>query len=172
MCGRYTLTIRDDFFYFFGVKEDLSLMAPQKDMLPGTIIPTIVQDKLTNFNKLVFMKWGYLPPWYKEGSGYKPVINARYETISERPYFKKSWEEHRCIIPASGYYEWEHLKSGEKVMHTFWPPDNKPYIGLAGIYSFVVDPKTHLPTHTCAIITKPAEGEVAKIHDRMPMVVK
>ena len=172
MCGRYTLTIKDDFFYFYGVNEDRKLLEISGDRLPGDMIPTIVQDRSLKTNKIVMMKWGYLPVWYKEGSGYKPVINARYETIGEKPYFKKSWEEHRCIIPASGYYEWEKVSQDKKVMHTFLPSDKKPYMGFAGIYSMVVDPKTHLPTHTCAIITKSAEGEVAKIHNRMPMIVK
>lgn len=115
-------------------------------------------------------RWGLVPDWAKEISG-APLINARIESVLEKPSFRDSVRSKRCAIPASGYYEWQ-LVEGGKVPHYIFPKDG--LLAFAGIYSFWKDP-TKAPTDperwvlTVSTMTKDSAPELAGIHDRNPV---
>ena len=133
------------------------------EVRPTDIVPVIASNR--NGERSVFpMKWGFTIPNTKS-----PVVNARVESAAEKPLFKEAWQRRRCIIPASWYYEWEHLpapdgktKTGAKYMIQ---PAGHDITWLCGLYSFEND----LPVF--AVITRAPEGEAARIHDRMPLIL-
>jgi putative SOS response-associated peptidase YedK len=131
------------------------------EIRPTNVVPVIAPGK--NGKKAAFpMKWGFQIP--KRSL----IVNARTETAAEKPTFKEAWEKHRCIIPASWYYEWEHLignagqkKNGDKYMIQ---PRGSSMTWLAGLYRI----EDGLPVFT--VLTKEPTEELRRIHDRMPLI--
>lgn len=132
------------------------------EIRPTNVVPVIAPEK--NGKKAAFpMKWGFQIP--KRSL----IVNARTETAAEKPTFKEAWEKHRCIIPASWYYEWEHLignagqkKNGDKYMIQ---PRGSSMTWLAGLYRI----EDGLPVFT--VLTKEPTDELRRIHDRMPLIL-
>ena len=131
------------------------------EIRPSNVVPVIASGR--NGKKAAFpMKWGFQIP------GRSLIVNARTETAFEKPTFKDSWEKHRCIIPASWYFEWEHLigntgqkKNGDKYMIQ---PRGSSMTWLAGLYRM----EEGLPVF--AVLTKEPTPELQHIHDRMPLI--
>lgn len=123
---------------------------------------------------LMVARWGLVPPWAKDVSGASRLINARSETVDEKPSFRQAFARRRCLIPATGYYEWSVVdRPGER-------PLKQPYyirradestLAFAGIYEWWRDADGPWLL-TCALITTDASDEVAYIHSRMPMTVE
>ena len=132
------------------------------EMRPTNVVPVIASSK--NEKKAAFpMKWGFQNP------GRSLLVNARVETASEKPTFKESWETHRCIIPASWYFEWEHLtgnngqkKTGDKYLIQ---PRNTSMTWLAGLYRI----EDGLPVFV--VLTREPTDYLRRIHDRMPLIL-
>lgn len=165
MCGRFHLQPDEDFYPRFGLKhkDDDFFILPNKNVKPGQIIPTIITAN--NRNKLTGMKWGFIPVWAKDPKiGYK-MINSRSETIFEKPSFRSAVRKTRCLIPATGFYEWDDQKNAQ----LFQSKENK-YFAMAGIYSEWKDPHGEILT-TCSIITTEANKIVREVHDRMPVIL-
>lgn len=166
MCGRFHLEPEEDFYPRFGLKhkdDDYPLQA-NHNIKPGQIIPTIIHNDKSNH--LTGMKWGFVPVWAKDPKiGYK-MINSRSETIFEKPSFRSAIRKTRCLIPATGFYEWDEKKNA----HLFQPAGEK-YFAMAGIYSEWKDSQGEILT-TCSIVTTEANNVVSKIHERMPVILK
>ena len=131
------------------------------EIRPTNVVPVIALGKSGRQGAFP-MKWGFQIP------GRSLVVNARTETASQKPTFKEAWEKHRCIIPASWYYEWEHLtgnsgqkKTGSKYM---FQPKGDSVTYLAGLYRI----EEGLPVFT--VLTRAPTPELARIHDRMPLI--
>jgi putative SOS response-associated peptidase YedK len=133
---------------------------PKEKVFPKQFNPIIIQE--LNKIKILEARWGLVPFWAKDDSFATKTINARSETLSEKPSFKYAYEKRRCLIPFTGYFEWDK----NKVLHSF--PNNsnelKSFAGLFEIWGV-----ENLITFT--IITCPADEIVAKVHDRMPVVL-
>lgn len=161
MCGRYFIAIEDEESEIKKIIEQVNIRyknTPElSEMKTGEIYPTNIVPVITEAS-IMLMKWGFTR---FEGKG--QVINARFETSAEKPMFRKSFFEHRCLIPASYYYEWE--KRGTK--------KQKYAIGLretlyfAGLYR--VDKDISVPRFV--ILTRPGAPKIAFIHDRMPVIL-
>ena len=132
------------------------------EMRPSNVLPVIAPDR--SGRQAVFpMKWGFQIP------GKPLLVNARCETAAEKPSFREAWERRRCIIPASWYYEWEHMtgadgrkKTGDKYMIQ---PRGSQAVWLCGLYRI----EEGLPCFT--VLTRDPEGALRKIHDRMPLIL-
>lgn len=109
-----------------------------------------------------------MPPWIKDISEASPMINARAETIDEKPYFKEAFKKHRCLVIADGFYEWKRDKQ-KKIPYYIRLKSGKP-MGFAGLYQY-----SSLPAVSkicgCAIITTESNSLVSAIHNRMPVIV-
>jgi putative SOS response-associated peptidase YedK len=164
MCGRFHLEPDEDFYPRFGLKhKDDDYIKPNDNVRPGTYIPVINNSPA---KELSLMKWGFIPVWAKdEKIGYK-MINSRSETIFEKPSFRSAIKNSRCLIPATGFYEWD----DKKRPHLFQPKDDK-YMAFAGIYSKWKNSNGEI-IPTCSIITTSANKYVAKIHERMPVIIE
>jgi len=163
MCGRYYVEITDDELEdiyeqvqreIAGQAEQLSFDLDKIEVFPTNIVPVQTGDK-----EYKAMKWGFTS---FDG---KPIINARSETALEKPMFEKPMLESRCLIPASGYYEWQ-KQSVPKQKFSFALPDSN-IMYMAGCYR--LDKKSGL--YTFVILTREAVAAIKHIHDRMPVII-
>lgn len=165
MCGRFTLTDEivhlQDYFEF----EYDEVMVPRYNIAPGQNILTVVSDGSKRMGRN--MKWGLVPSWASdEKIGYK-MINARSETIEEKPSFKHAFKRQRCLILADGFYEWKKIEK-MKLPYRFVMKDRKPF-AFAGIWE--IWSKGEQPLQTCTILTTSPNKVTEDVHDRMPVIL-
>lgn len=118
--------------------------------------------------ELVMMRWGYVPPWAKDPDDGPLIINARSETLSERPAFRAAVQTHRCLLPADGFFEWETTKQGKHPR--FFHMADRSLFGMAGLWSTHERPDG-TTQETCTILTCAANDMVAPLVDRMPVIL-
>lgn len=117
------------------------------------------------------LKWGLVPAWAKDPNIGNRMINARAETITEKPSFREAFKTRRCIVPASGFYEWQRQESGAKQPFYFYLKE-KEVFGFAGLWENWIDKTTGEELETCTIITTDANAVLKLVHDRMPVILK
>lgn len=178
MCGRYAATRNAmDLAASFGivadaVDEDLAPdynVAPTKEVFAVVERPPREDKDETPIRQLRVAKWGLVPSWAKDPSIGSRLINARVETVTEKPAFKKAFRARRCLLPADGYFEWWGEK-GHKQPFYIHPKDGG-VMAMAGLYEFWKAPDEEW-LFTVAVITTEAEDALGHIHDRMPMLVE
>lgn len=170
MCGRYALTPGFDFFDRFALDPDYTPgdLSDNYNVTPGQFMPIITKKDGQTLNHLFSMRWGLIPSWAKdEKIGYR-LINSRANTVHQKPAFKDSFQRRRCLVPASGFYEWSKDKN-QKNPYYFSVP-NQPLISFAGLYdNWLLKDGSQLQTFT--IITTNSNSLVSQIHDRMPVIL-
>ena len=166
MCGRFARSARPDVLIReFGVKKTLIDLGPAYNIAPGQDI-IIVNNQ--GEKQLVTCGWGFIPSWAKDASsGYK-MINARAETVAEKPTFKEAFLKHRCLVIADGFFEWQKDEKG-KMPYYIHLKSGRPF-GFAGLYDTWTSPEGG-SICTCTIITTDANELLAQIHDRMPVII-
>jgi putative SOS response-associated peptidase YedK len=166
MCGRFTLrTPVKNLAKAFQVEEVPEIEARYNIAPTQTILS--VQGTATGreFRRL---KWGLIPSWAKDESIGAKLINARSETVTEKPSFREAFKRRRCIIPADGFYEWQRT-NGRKQPYYFSMRDNHPF-GFAGLWEKWRDADGKI-LETCAILTTEANEALRPVHDRMPVIL-
>jgi putative SOS response-associated peptidase YedK len=167
MCGRFVrktdLREAAKFFSAAVVETD---QGPSYNVAPRQPIAVVME---AGRRRIVSMQWGLIPSWSKDANiGYK-MINARAETILEKPSFKGAFKHRRCLIIADGFYEWRE-EGTRKVPVYIFLKDKGPF-GMAGIYETWKSPAGE-EIRTCSIITTAANEFMKKIHERMPVIIK
>ena len=118
--------------------------------------------------RLRAMRWGFLPHWYKTPSDGPLLINARAETLAEKPAFRAAARERRCLVVATGFYEWTKTEEGKRLPWYIYHADGSP-IAFAAIWQSWGKDETAMPT--CAIVTTAANKHMAQLHHRMPLIL-
>ncbi len=169
MCGRFALTLPVDAMVklFDAVPANDLPDLPNFNICPTTQIFTVTSDSGARFLKP--MRWGFIPHWYKSPAGGPLLINARSETIAEKPAFKEACRARRCLIPADGFYEWEKDEDGHRLPWYVHRADRAPMV-FAGIWQEWEREGEHQTT--CAIVTTSASTDIDHIHHRMPVVLE
>lgn len=164
MCGRWaTPYTRENIQRHYRVSAPL--FRPSYNIAPGTVETVIVKN---GGWKAEQMKWGLVPFWAKDPKiGYK-MINARAESIADKPSFRKAFATQRCLIPAGGFYEWRH--DGSRKIPYYIRLKNTKIFSLAGLFDTWKDPQGEL-LKTFTIVTTGANAVMKPIHDRMPVVL-
>lgn len=165
MCGRYVIEISADLVRrVFGV-VDVPHWTARYNVAPTQMVP-VIRQRGDSTRQLVQMRWGLIPSWAKEvGEG---LINARAETVNEKPSFRQSFRQRRCILPATGFYEWQKVDK-HKIPH-FVRLKNQMPMPFAGIWDSWRAPDGQV-VESCAILTTTANGAVGAIHERMPLIL-
>lgn len=167
MCGRFTLFINTkllgEWFNIINI-EDL-IIKPRYNIAPSQDIVAVVASD--DGNRAGMLRWGLVPVWAKDTSiGYK-MINARAETVDEKPSYRRLLSRRRCLIPASGFYEWQ-KSANQKQPYHIQLQSEEPF-AFAGLWDrWEHEGKT---IHSCTIITTTANELMATIHDRMPVIL-
>jgi len=168
MCGRYTLATPEAW-----VREEFELPELPLDYRPRyNIAPT--QDVLAvvdagETRRAGWLRWGLVPFWAKDPAIGNRMINARAETVHEKPAFRTAFERRRCLILADGFYEWQVTDAG-KIPMWLHMADRRPF-AFAGLWERWVPPGGGEPLHSCTIITTRANTFARPIHERMPVIL-
>ncbi|AOX20893.1 SOS response-associated peptidase [Kozakia baliensis] len=167
MCGRYanalTTSLMQDIFQTQPRAPD---WLPSWNVAPGQPAPVIWADSKSGRRYLDLMLWGLVPHWAKNME--RRPINARAETVATNGMFWAAFRARRCLLPATAYYEWQRIK-GHKQPYAFARQDRQP-LALAGIWENWEHEGDVL--HSFAIVTTQAKGDIATIHDRMPVCIE
>ena len=165
MCGRYTLAATaDELVEAFDVPPPTFDLVPRYNIAPSQDVPVVAEDR--HGRRVGLLTWGLVPGWIEEpGSG---IINARSESVADKPSFREAFERRRCLVPADGFYEWK-KEGGGKVPYWIHPRAGG-LMAFAGVWERWSRPGAE-SRHTFAILTTDASEDVAPIHDRMPVVV-
>ena len=170
MCARFSLTspieaIRQ--LFNFAERPNLRLsynIAPTHSLLALRKSETSAYPTET-----FFAQWGLIPAWSKDPAIGSKLINARSETLDQKPSFKQAFQKRRCLIPANGFFEWQKQADGEKQPYYF-TAEQAPLFTFAGLWESWQSPDKNV-LETCTILTQPATPEIAQIHSRMPVTV-
>lgn len=160
MCGRYAIFAAPHRLIELFGSETIPNFPARYNAAPLQDLPIIVK------NRIGLARWGLLPPWAGEDDKglCAKMINARSETVAEKPAFRESWARgRRCLVPVNGFYEWQGERSGKQAYFIHHQQDD--VVALAGLWA----KKNDLLTFT--ILTKDADGPIAAIHHRMPVIL-
>ena len=166
MCGRFTLTsapaiLRQAFDY-----AEQPNFPPRYNIAPTQPVAVVTSEPGARHFQL--MRWGFIPAWVKDPKTFSLVINARSETVLDKPAFRNAIRRRRCLVPADGYYEWQSA-GGRKQPFFIHPRDGAP-MGLAAIAETWVGPNGE-ELDTVAIVTTAARQEMTHLHARVPVVI-
>lgn len=173
MCGRFnSIASGKDFASVYGAQVLTDELSSNFNVAPTTLV--YVLHRQDGGRVLDVMSWGLVPSWSKDKTRSASMINARSETLTEKPSFRNLVSEHRCILPIQGFYEWQNLasetKKPKKQAHYITRVDEQP-MTLAGLWTIWKQPDSSL-LRTCTIITTEANEILSPIHHRMPVILE
>jgi putative SOS response-associated peptidase YedK len=167
MCGRYTLTLDPaELQDLFDLAEPVPAgLAPRYNIAPSQPVPVVASGSQ---RKLELFRWGLIPSWAKDPQIGNQLINARAETVAEKPSFRAALKKRRCLILADGFYEWK--REGQRKTPMYFQIERGHPFAFAGLWESWTGPDS-LPVRSCTIITTSANALVAPIHNRMPVIL-
>lgn len=170
MCGRYTLAAPDpgELRARFGISESVQIR-PRYNVAPGDDVLAVTTDR-EGQPRPEMLRWGLVPSWAKSPETGLKMINARVETVRERPAYRRAFERYRCLIPADGFYEWRATDGGPKQPFHITRADGAPF-AFAGLWSIWHGPGGET-LRTCTIMTTAANAAIASLHERMPVILQ
>jgi len=167
MCARYVIYSKGTrILKAFRAVGPASGLRPSYNVAPTQSVPIVIRPD--EANRLVMARWGLIPRWAKDMKIGNKMINARAETLHEKPSFRNLLKTHRCLVVADGFYEWKH-EGGRKLPLFITLKDRHPF-GMAGLYSEWKDPEGRMVT-TCTIATTAANRLLGEVHKRMPVIL-
>jgi putative SOS response-associated peptidase YedK len=166
MCGRFVLAVDPNQLALeFNLIGDTNV-PPNYNVAPTQSVAIISNESPS---RLTFARWGLMPSWAKDLSMSAKMINARSETVDEKPAFRAAFKRRRCLIPASGFYEWQTRDDGKKYPMYIHPSDAEMF-GFAGLWEVWHSPEGD-ELRTCTILTTAANDYMRAIHERMPVIL-
>jgi putative SOS response-associated peptidase YedK len=170
MCGRFTRR-----YTWREIQNLYGLLGAARNLQPHyNIAPTDTVDAVISADgasQLVPMRWGLVPAWWKKALKDLPAtFNARAETVAEKPIFRDAFRRRRCIIPASGYYEWRKARDGRQPYYI--SAADAGVLSFAGLWDRWTHPQTGEPLNSCTIIVTEANAFTRSVHDRMPALLE
>jgi putative SOS response-associated peptidase YedK len=166
MCGRFTIAPLVDLFDRFHVPERVPLLLPRFNVAPSQEVPVVIREEV---NRIAMMRWGLIPSWTKDLQTAGKPINARAETLSDRPTFRDPLLHRRCLVPSTGFYEWKKQGSTRAPYHIRLK--GGALFAIAGLSDVWRDPAGGA-IRSFAIITTEPNRTVSPLHDRMPAILR
>lgn len=167
MCGRYASTLPPEMMAeLFKLTNSIDY-PPRYNVAPTQPIVTVWEQQGRRTGQLA--RWGFVPHWVKDPREFPLLVNARAESMADKPAFRDSLRNQRCVVPVSGYYEWHTGPDKKKRPYYITYADDRP-MALAGLYSTWSGPDGE-EVDTAALITVPANADLTYIHDRMPAIL-
>jgi putative SOS response-associated peptidase YedK len=175
MCGRLFQTSPPQrLAALFGTANPMSNAPPRYNAAPTDLLLTVRYNPKTGQRALDPLRWGLVPNWAKDPKIGATLTNARAETIAEKPAFRDAFARRRCLVPVDGFYEWHRPEQGPKQPYAFAHPANdageRPLLVLAGLWESWRDPAGEI-LRTITLVTTAANGVMAPIHHRMPVIL-
>jgi putative SOS response-associated peptidase YedK len=168
MCGRFTLrTPAHEVADAFRVPATLFELPPRHNIAPTQQIAAVRANQKTESRELVMFRWGLVPSWANDLAIGNRMINARGETLDEKPSFRKAFAARRCLIVADGFYEWQKQGKSKQPYHITLS-DGRPF-AMAGLWEH--NQRCGEPFESCTIVTTSANALLESLHDRMPVII-
>ncbi|MFN2251202.1 MAG: SOS response-associated peptidase, partial [Anaerolineae bacterium] len=169
MCGRFTLATPTDILLdLFDIQGDQSVATPRYNIAPTQPVSSVRLVDERAGRELVELHWGLIPFWAKDPDIGSRMINARAESVAEKPAFRAAFKRRRCLIPADGFYEWQ-KRDGAKQPYYFRLVEERP-MALAGLWEHWESGDGSV-VESCTIITTTANDLVLPVHGRMPAIL-
>jgi putative SOS response-associated peptidase YedK len=165
MCGRFTFQPTEAFYERFHISNRLDSLVSRYNIAPGQMVPVIIANSP---RQIALMRWGLIPHWAKDEKIAYNMINARVETLTQRPVFRDLLSHNRCVVPATGYYEWK--GEGRDKAPYYIHPQDEQFSAFAGLYDVWITP-TGEALYTFTIITTEADPFMASLQNRMPVIL-
>jgi putative SOS response-associated peptidase YedK len=170
VCGRFAyFSAHEAVVKLFGLAPGSRAIEPRYNIAPTQFVP-VVRAGGAGLRELAMLYWGLVPHWAKEKAIGARMINARAETLIEKPSFRTAFRKRRCLVVASGYYEWQATPQGKQPWF-IERSDSAPF-GMAGLWESWIEKPGEPPLESCAIVTTEASGELALLHHRVPVVLE
>lgn len=167
MCGRYTVSDPGQIIEDLQVDTLGATLEPRYNVAPTQDVPVIRQTPAGE-RHLGFLRWGLIPFWAKDPSIGNRLINARSETVTEKPSFRAAVKKRRCLVITDGFYEWKKVPGGKQPYHIHMP-DRRPF-AVAGLWERWS--KGEHPIESCTLLTTEPNAVMADIHNRMPVILE
>lgn len=168
MCGRYTLTRPGELLNELSVEPPSEGLEPRYNIAPTQNAPTVRTRRDDDSRELVQLRWGLVPFWAKDLAIGNRMINARSESVAEKPSFKSALRSRRCLVLTDGFYEWKKMPAGKQPYHIHFP-ERRPF-AVAGLWDrWKGDPSG--PIESFTILTTQANDTIAELHNRMPVIL-
>ena len=169
MCGRYRLSRRKQLIAeYFDTVDEID-WEPRYNIAPTQNVGIIRQDRERRVRKFSLVRWGLIPYWSKDPSIGHKMINARSETVADKPAFREAFKHRRCLILADGFYEWSRTGKAKQPFHFGMQDDS--LFAFAGIWDRWKDGSGN-PVETCSILTTTPNSLLAVVHNRMPAILE
>lgn len=170
MCGRYVLKRKDleALLEKLGVNNSHEYIS-RYNIAPSTLIPAIRSSATDSARKAVALQWGLVPRWSKDAKSGAMLANARSDGVTSKPAFRDAFKQRRCVVPASGFYEWQTIGKLKQPWY-FQMRDESPFV-LAGLWESWRS-ADGVELQTCALITTTPNEVVRPLHDRMPVILR
>lgn len=173
MCGRFTLAsdaeMLQQVFFDFEVPMNLS---PRYNISPTQDVAVIANtEPQSNGGHVEFFHWGLIPSWAKDPGIGNRMINARSETLAEKPSFRNAYKRRRCLVLSDGYYEWQKIPGDRRKQPVYIRLKSQKPFALAGLWEIWQTEEMAEPLRSCTIITCPPNALLAEIHHRMPVIL-
>ena len=173
MCGGTNLTATPEELAEAFALDEAPELGPRYNIAPTQPMPAVRVHAAARTRRLSLLRWGLVPYWAADPAVGARMINARAETVARLPAFRDAFRERRCLVPASGFYEWRRAEKGRQPW-LLRRRDGK-LMGFAGLWDrwrpAPGDARHDEPLESCAVLTTPANELVARLHDRMPLVL-
>lgn len=168
MCGRFTLTAPpDQIASLFDLPQE-PVVVPRYNIAPTQPVAVVRMNPQKAEREWALTYWGLIPSWSKDPSIGARMINARSETVTEKPAFRAAFKRRRCLVPANGFYEWQKQGKGKQPFY-ITTPDGAPF-AIAGLWEYW-EGADGSALESCTLLTTSANTLMAPLHDRMPVIV-
>jgi putative SOS response-associated peptidase YedK len=169
MCGRFTLLVpAEELAQAFDLPAVPEVVPPRYNIAPTQPVAIVRLDRDRQQRELAYVNWGLIPSWADDPAIGNRMINARAETAAEKPAFRAAFKYRRCLVPASGFYEWQR-RNGAKQPYYIYPAKGL-VLGLAGLWERWVHPDGS-EIQSCTILTTTPSDDVSRLHNRMPLIL-
>ncbi|WP_413163593.1 SOS response-associated peptidase [Capilliphycus salinus ALCB114379] len=168
MCGRFTLTCLGEQLAEIFQLSEVPEITPRYNIAPTQLVATVSINSKSEKRQLNWMRWGLIPSWAKDQKMGAKLINARVETVAEKPSFRQAIRQRRCLIVADGFYEWQKIED-QKQPYYLHVENHQPF-GFAGLWERWKSPENE-EIISCTILTTEANNEVRSIHHRQPIII-
>ncbi|PSB54255.1 hypothetical protein C7B61_22460, partial [filamentous cyanobacterium CCP1] len=172
MCGRFTLSQSAEALAIAFDLEEVPPVPPRYNIAPTqpiAVVRSLTHSSTTSERELTYLSWGLVPSWAKDPKIGTKLINARAETLAEKPSFRAAFKRRRCLIVADGFYEWHRTPEGKQPYY-FHLQDHQPF-AFGGLWEHWENGNGDV-IESCAIITTAANEVLSPIHDRMPVILE
>ncbi|MDA0832982.1 MAG: SOS response-associated peptidase [Planctomycetota bacterium] len=170
MCGRFTLNATPEQIaetFGLSIRPEWS---PRYNIAPTQLIPIVRVTTANAAREWQMVHWGLLPSWSRDRTRAASLINARSETVAEKPSFREAFRHRRCLIPASGFYEWETIDKKTKQPYLIARGEQSLF-AFAGLWERWISPEQEV-VETCTILTTAADEAIKHLHERMPIIME